>query len=127
MLQASRRDENQMCRWLPRLLDLRVLKTSPHPMRRLLFLFSLLAAFARAEIPEPFNTEAAKTAPMPAAEAAAKMQLPDGFRATVFAAEPDVRQPIGMALDARGRLWVVSATPMPRPVRATRCSSATGW
>ncbi|MBI4623855.1 MAG: c-type cytochrome [Verrucomicrobia bacterium] len=66
----------------------------------------LLAAVARAGVPEPFNTESARTSPMPAAEAAAKMQLPDGFRATVFAAEPDVRQPIAMALDARGRLWV---------------------
>ena len=75
-------------------------------MRRLPFLLPLFAVLAHAEIPEPFNTETAKTAPMPAAEAAAKMQLPDGFRATVFAAEPDVRQPIGMALDARGRLWV---------------------
>ena len=43
---------------------------------------------------------------MPAAEAVAKMELPEGFHATVFAAEPDVRQPISMALDSRGRLWV---------------------
>ncbi len=43
---------------------------------------------------------------MPAPEAAAGMTLPPGFQATVFAAEPDVRQPIAMATDARGRLWV---------------------
>jgi len=74
-------------------------------MRRLTILLPLFAIIARAEIPEPFNTETAKTSPMPAAEAAAKMQLPDGFRATVFAAEPDVRQPIGMALDAALNLF----------------------
>ena len=44
--------------------------------------------------------------PMPAPAAAAAMTLPDGFQATVFAAEPDVQNPIGMAWDARGRLWV---------------------
>src|SRR5438034_953509 len=43
---------------------------------------------------------------MPAADAAAKMRLPPGFKATVFAAEPDVQNPIALALDARGRLWV---------------------
>jgi len=43
---------------------------------------------------------------MSPAEAAAKMQLPPGFKATVFAAEPDVQNPIAMAWDARGRLWI---------------------
>jgi putative membrane-bound dehydrogenase-like protein len=45
-------------------------------------------------------------APMPAGEAAARMTVPDGFKVTLFAAEPDVRQPIAMTLDHRGRLWV---------------------
>jgi putative membrane-bound dehydrogenase-like protein len=57
-----------------------------------------------ADFPTPFNTE--KGAPMPAEEAAATMQLPPGFKCVVFAAEPDVQQPIAMAWDARGRLWV---------------------
>ena len=35
------------------------------------------------------------------------MTLPEGFKATLFAGEPDVRQPIAMALDERGRVWVV--------------------
>ena len=33
-------------------------------------------------------------------------ELPPGFQLQVFAAEPDVRQPIGIATDSRGRLWV---------------------
>ena len=67
----------------------------------------LTAASARAEFPQPYNSEpAASGSPMPAAEAAAKMQLPPGFKATVFAAEPDVQNPIAIAWDARGRLWV---------------------
>jgi putative membrane-bound dehydrogenase-like protein len=40
-------------------------------------------------------------------EAALKaLRLPEGFRATLFAHEPDVRQPIAITTDERGRLWV---------------------
>ena len=45
-------------------------------------------------------------APLPPLQAAGRMTLPEGFRATLFAAEPDVRQPIAFATDDRGRLWV---------------------
>src|SRR5687768_6441680 len=41
-------------------------------------------------------------------DAAAKaMTLPPGFRATAFAGEPAVHQPIAFTIDERGRLWVV--------------------
>jgi putative membrane-bound dehydrogenase-like protein len=43
---------------------------------------------------------------MTPAEALARMRMPPGFIATVFAAEPDVRNPIALAWDPRGRLWV---------------------
>lgn len=59
------------------------------------------------DFPTVFNNETTSDAsPMPAAVAAATMQLPDGFSATVFASEPDVRNPIAMAWDGRGRMWV---------------------
>jgi putative membrane-bound dehydrogenase-like protein len=48
-------------------------------------------------------------APLPPAEAARSMRVPDGFRVTLFAAEPDVKQPIAMCFDDRGRLWVAEA------------------
>jgi putative membrane-bound dehydrogenase-like protein len=51
--------------------------------------------------------------PMPAEEVARKMQLPPGFKATVFAAEPDVVQPMAMTFDDRGRLWVVECLSYP--------------
>lgn len=51
--------------------------------------------------------------PMPAEEVARKMQLPPGFKVTVFAAEPDVVQPMAMTFDDRGRLWVVECLSYP--------------
>jgi putative membrane-bound dehydrogenase-like protein len=49
-------------------------------------------------------------------EAARAMTLPPGFRATLFAGEPDVVQPIAMAIDDRGRLWIAEAYSYPRRV-----------
>ena len=46
-------------------------------------------------------------------EAAAAMTVPDGFRVTLFAGEPDVQQPIAQAIDDRGRLWVAEAYSYP--------------
>lgn len=46
------------------------------------------------------------TPPSPT-ESLAKITVPDGFRVTLFAGEPDVYQPIAMEFDDRGRLWVV--------------------
>lgn len=49
-------------------------------------------------------------------EAAEAMTLPEGFSATLAAAEPDVVNPIAMALDERGRVWIAEA--LTYPVRA---------
>ena len=76
-------------------------------MKKILLLLVLTGFRLRAsEFPLPYNSEPDQSGPMPAAEAAANMKLPPGFKATVFAAEPDVQNPIAMAWDARGRLWV---------------------
>lgn len=48
-----------------------------------------------------------------AEQAAKAMKLPAGFRVTVGAAEPDVKQPIAMAIDDRGRVWVAEAYEYP--------------
>lgn len=47
--------------------------------------------------------------PLPPLEAARTMRVPEGFDVTLFAGEPDVRQPIGFCIDDRGRLWVAEA------------------
>jgi len=56
-------------------------------------------------------TSAAENAPtpLPPAEAVAAIKLPEGFTATLVAAEPDVVQPISFCLDDRGRLFVAEA------------------
>jgi putative membrane-bound dehydrogenase-like protein len=51
--------------------------------------------------------------PMNAREVAATMELPPGFRATCFASEPDVVEPIAFTIDTRGRLWVVESMAYP--------------
>ncbi|MDB6007611.1 MAG: Cytochrome c [Prosthecobacter sp.] len=70
----------------------------------LLFSLAFISALHADEFPKPFNTE--KGDPMPAEEVARTMELPKGFKAVVFAAEPDVQQPIAMSWDTKGRLWV---------------------
>jgi putative membrane-bound dehydrogenase-like protein len=46
--------------------------------------------------------------------AAREMTLPPGFKATLFAGEPDVVQPIAFCIDDRGRLWVVEGMDYPK-------------
>ncbi len=56
---------------------------------------------------EPLANTQPETVPrMSADDAAAATKLPPGFRTTVFAAEPDVQQPIAATFDSRGRMWV---------------------
>ncbi len=64
--------------------------------------FALLVGFAVAE-----------EKPLTPKQAASTMQLPEGFRVSVFAAEPDLVQPISFTTDDRGRLWVVQCLSYP--------------
>jgi putative membrane-bound dehydrogenase-like protein len=41
------------------------------------------------------------------------MVVPEGFRVTLAAGEPDVMQPIAMAIDDRGRIWIAEAYTYP--------------
>lgn len=55
----------------------------------------------------------AQDKPVPPGEAAARFKLPPGFKATLFAGEPDLVQPIAFTFDDRGRLWVVECHSYP--------------
>ncbi|MFG0295107.1 MAG: PVC-type heme-binding CxxCH protein [Maioricimonas sp. JB045] len=59
-----------------------------------------------ADSPVPPDTQDETIEPLSPAEALAALRLPEGFEATLFAAEPDVRNPIAVSTDSRGRLWV---------------------
>lgn len=63
-------------------------------------------ATARQEFPAPYDSQDPGEGLTPAFDALEGMQLPEGFHATLFASEPDVRQPIALATDPKGRLWV---------------------
>jgi putative membrane-bound dehydrogenase-like protein len=83
---------------------------------RFLFLMGLAVLFGvyfairivRADqFPLPYNSEADLQAqPMDAAQAANAFVVPAGIQAKVFAAEPEVQNPIAMAWDGQGRLWI---------------------
>jgi len=60
------------------------------------------------------NTQAVDDHPLSPSEALAKMKMPKGFQATLFAAEPDVQQPIACCFDDRGRLWVLENYSYPK-------------
>lgn len=51
---------------------------------------------------------------LPPEKAAQAMTVPEGFDVTLFAGEPDVMQPIALALDDRGRVWVAEAYSYPK-------------
>jgi len=83
------------------------------------FVFSSLAlAFALCLSPITFaedtlalppgikSTQRAEDVPLSPLAALAKITTPKGFHTTLFAGEPQVRQPIAMTFDDRGRLWV---------------------
>lgn len=71
----------------------------------LLALAALTASSLADEFPEVENTEKGQP-PLTPRQALKALKVPQGFKATLFAAEPDVRQPIALATDSRGRLWV---------------------
>ena len=64
----------------------------------------------------PFTADVVKFAGLKPEQAAKEMTVPAGFEVTLFAGEPDVQQPIAMAIDDRGRLWIAEAYSYPNRV-----------
>jgi len=75
-------------------------------MKFLFFALLLTSSAFAADFPALYNSEPGNPSPMPPQEALKALKLPKGFKATLFAAEPEVQNPIGLAWDARGRMWV---------------------
>ncbi len=70
----------------------------------LALVFSSFAAAA--EFPALYNSDPGNPQPTPAKDALKALKLPKGFKASLFAAEPEVQNPIGLSWDTRGRMWV---------------------
>jgi putative membrane-bound dehydrogenase-like protein len=51
--------------------------------------------------------------PLSPEESMKHMHLPEGFEIQLYAAEPDIKKPIAMAWDARGRLWIAETVDYP--------------
>ena len=47
--------------------------------------------------------------PLSPTEALAKMQVPDGFHVELVASEPDLMNPVAMAFDDAGRIYVTES------------------
>src|SRR4051794_5878585 len=52
--------------------------------------------------------------------AAGKMTVAAGLKVQLFASEPEVRQPILVKVDRRGRLWTIQYLQYPNPAGLTR-------
>jgi putative membrane-bound dehydrogenase-like protein len=72
------------------------------------------APVANAGLPEGvLDTQKGQDKPLSPAEALQRITVPPGFRVQLFAAEPEVLQPIALDFDDRGRLWVVECFSYP--------------
>src|SRR5256885_16140136 len=76
-------------------------------LRRSMILIVLLAtsSFAKESTDKPYA--GSTQPPLTPAEAQKKFVVPPGFEGRLFAAEPDVANPVAMTFDEKGRLWVV--------------------
>ena len=62
-----------------------------------------------------FQAAVRTTEPLTPAEQQATFDLPDDFRISCFASEPDLQKPMNMAFDLDGRLWVTGSHEYPVP------------
>jgi putative membrane-bound dehydrogenase-like protein len=75
-------------------------------MRLTLPLILLATTSFAADFPALYNSEPGNPEPMSPQDALKALNLPEGFSATLFAAEPDVQNPVGLSWDTKGRMWV---------------------
>src|SRR2546421_2163801 len=72
-----------------------------------IIVLSLLANwnFAKESTDKPYA--GSTQPPLAPGEAQKKFRVPEGFEVRLFAAEPEVVNPVAMSFDEKGRLWVV--------------------
>lgn len=92
------------------------------PLATLACLSGLVVPVDAASAQEDPSRFFAATGPRMPAEQQAQFRLPPGFEIELVAAEPQIRKPINMRFDARGRLLVSSSVEYPFPVPPGRAS-----
>ncbi|HLR37430.1 MAG TPA: ThuA domain-containing protein, partial [Chitinophagaceae bacterium] len=58
--------------------------------------------------------------PLSPEESQTLIQVPVGFELELFASEPEIKKPIAMDWDEKGRLWIVETTDYPNTVRDSK-------
>jgi putative membrane-bound dehydrogenase-like protein len=80
----------------------------------LLFLSGSATSVSAQRIEIPRRHDKPPGPPLSAEEAVKKMTVPKGFSVEIVAAEPDVVNPVAMAIDERGRFWITESFEYPR-------------
>jgi putative heme-binding domain-containing protein len=62
----------------------------------------------------PWRQDQPPNLPYSPQEAISKMTVPDGFSVELVASEPDIVNPIALAFDDRGRIWITESVEYPR-------------
>jgi putative membrane-bound dehydrogenase-like protein len=86
-------------------------------MRRTLSLLPLLIITSPALAQREFGFDNTKPSGQPylkPEESLKRMKVADGFEVKLFAAEPDVVNPIAMTVDEKGRVWVIECFEYPK-------------
>ena len=103
----------------------------------LLVVFVLLTSCSKEKEPLPLLTytgeEPKVQNPLSPEDSRRHIQLPEGFEAVLFAAEPNIINPIAFTWDEKGRLWVVQSQDYPHGLsndvggdRITICEDTNG-
>jgi putative membrane-bound dehydrogenase-like protein len=92
-----------------------------HPrLSRLIHILAMLSAGSLAPAEDspaiviPYHQTAPPGPALSPSEAVAKMEVPSGFTVELVASEPDIMNPVAMAIDERGRFWITESFEYPR-------------
>ena len=81
--------------------------------RLLACLFVVITASTIQSADDPFASHVRPTDPLTPEQQLKSFKLPDGFEIQLVASEPDLRNPMNMAFDSRGRLWITESREYP--------------
>lgn len=76
--------------------------------------FAILASGLLPAQQIPYHQDRPPNEPLTPQQAIARMVVPDGFRVDLFAAEPELVNPVAMAFDEKGRVYVAESVEYPR-------------